>query len=65
MDQKKSKPYFIELYDAKDNSLLNKYKLVLEANLVKELKSQIKEKLIAKNQVDIDSEIVIKDNDDY
>ena len=65
MDSAKSKPYFIELYSSKDNSLLNKYKFVLAANKVNELKDLVQEKLITKNQLTKDSKLSIKDVDDF
>lgn len=40
----KGKPYFIELY-AQDQSLLNKYKFVIAAKTVAELKNKVAEKL--------------------
>ena len=65
MDSAKSKPYFIELYSSKDNSLLNKYKFVLSANKVNQLKDLVQEKLITKNQLTKDSKLSIKDVDDF
>lgn len=44
-----SRPFFIELYDAQTNSLLNKFKFVLQAKTVKEVRELIIEKLINKN----------------
>lgn len=60
-----SRPYFIELYDAQTNALLNKFKFVLQAKTVKEVKDLIVEKLVGKNQIEKDDEIKIKDNDEY
>lgn len=60
-----SRPYFIELYDSQTNSLLNKFKFVLQAQTVKEVKELIIEKLINKNEVQKDEEVKIKDNDEY
>ena len=65
MEAKKAKPYFIELYNTSTNTLKNKFKFVLEANTVKELKELIKEKLIAKNELDKDTAFAIKDSDDF
>jgi hypothetical protein len=36
-----AKPYFIELYDSANNSLVNKYKFVLQGSTVKEIKNLI------------------------
>jgi len=60
-----SKPYFIELYDSSNNALIGKFKFVLQAKTVKEVKQLIVEKLINKSQVDKDDLIAIKDNDEY
>ena len=61
----KSKPYFIEVYNSKDNSLLNKYKFVLSAQKVDDLKVKISEKLISKDQMNKDTKYSLKDADDY
>jgi hypothetical protein len=60
-----SKPYFIELYNESDGSLVGKFKFVLQGKTVKEIKELIVEKLINKNQVQKDDKISIKDNDEY
>lgn len=60
-----SRPYFIELYDSQTKSLLNKFKFVLQANTVKDVKHLVIEKLISKNQASKDDHIALKDNDDY
>lgn len=64
-DLNPTKPYFIELYNAADLSLKNKFKFVLGVAKVAELKEQVKLKLIAKKELEADSEISIKDNDDF
>ena len=46
----KSKPYFIFLY-SEVNELKNKFKFLLKPTTVKELKQQIREKLVNKNQI--------------
>lgn len=48
MEAKQPKPYFIELYS--NGTVKNKFKFVLEANTVKELKALIKDKLVAKKE---------------
>ena len=60
----KSKPYFVFLYSPQ-NQLKNKFKLVLKANTVKELKAQIQEKLVNKGQLEKDTLFCIKDKDDF
>lgn len=60
-----SKPYFIEVYNEEDKSFRNKFKFVLSVQKVHELRSSIKEKLIGKKQLENDSEIIMRDNDDY
>lgn len=60
-----SQTYFIEVYNEEDKSFSNKFKFVLSANTVSELKLSIKQKLIAKKELEIDSEIILRDNDDY
>lgn len=64
-DSKQPKPYFIELYNAADLSLKNKFKFVLSAEKVADLRDQLKLKLIAKKELEADSEIAVKDNDDF
>jgi hypothetical protein len=44
---------------------LNKYKFNLSAGSVKDLKKLISEKLLAKNHITAESELIIKDVDDY
>ena len=65
MEASSPKPYFIEVYSAADNTLKNKFKFVLNAHKVKELKTLIKEKLIAKQELEADTPFTIKDNDDF
>jgi hypothetical protein len=60
-----NKTFFIEFYNQSDNSLLNKYKFTLNAVKVSELKSQIKDRLINKKDIEADSELIIKDIDDF
>ena len=60
----KSKPYFIELWTG-PQQLKNKFKFMLKAVTVKELKMQIQDKLIAKKELEKDSEFSLKDKDDY
>jgi hypothetical protein len=64
MQSAKSQPYFIELY-AEDKTLKNKFKFVLAANTVKELRDLVCEKLIAKKEIEADTKVSLKDNDDY
>jgi hypothetical protein len=45
--------------------LKNKFKFVFAADTVKELRSLIREKLISKQELAADGEIVLKDNDDF
>lgn len=47
----KGKPYFIELYSA-DKDLINKYKFVINASTVAELKDKIRDKLVNKQQIE-------------
>lgn len=54
----------IELYSS-DNTLLNKYKFVLAAKTVAELKQKVFEKLESKNQLAKDDKISIKDTSDF
>jgi hypothetical protein len=60
-----SRPFFIELYNSTDKSLVNKFKFVLQGATVKEIKTLIIEKLIAKNHIEPNEKVSIKDNDDY
>jgi len=53
------------VYNEEDKSFRNKFKFVLNAQTVKELRTSIKEKLIAKKELENDSEIIMRDNDDY
>ena len=46
-----ARPFFIELYDSQTNSLLNKFKFVLQAQTVKQVRELIVEKLINKNEL--------------
>jgi hypothetical protein len=64
MENKKSKPYFIEVYTA-PGALKNKYKFVLEATTVQQLKALVKEKLIAKKELENDTPFALKDADDF
>lgn len=64
MESKTSKPYFIEVYSA-PNTLKNKYKFVISANTVKELKETIKDKLVNKKELENNTEFAIKDSDDF
>jgi hypothetical protein len=64
MQAPKSQPYFIELY-SEDKTLKNKFKFVLAVNTVKELRQLVCDKLIAKKEIDADTKVSLKDNDDY
>ena len=59
-----TKPFFIEVF-SDDLSLLNKYKFVLPLGKIKELKEQIRLKLISKKDIEPDTEFSLKDNDDF
>jgi hypothetical protein len=65
MEAKKAKPYFIELYVDQEKEVKNKFKFVLAATTVKELKELIRDKLISKKELEPDIEFTIKDNDDF
>jgi hypothetical protein len=60
----KGKPYMIEAYAA-DGSLFNKYKFVLLAKTVAELKQKIAEKMESKNHLAKDDKLSIKDTSDF
>jgi hypothetical protein len=64
MESKPTKPYFIELYSA-PQQLTNKFKFVLSATTVKELKALIHEKLVGKQSIQPEEKLTLKDTDDF
>jgi hypothetical protein len=60
----KGKPFMIEVY-GQNNDLLNKYKFVILAKTVAELKEKITEKLESKNQIAKGDKLRIKDTSDF
>jgi len=64
MENKPTKPYFIELYSA-PQQLTNKFKFVLAASTVKELKNLIHEKLVNKQSIQPEEKLTLKDTDDF
>lgn len=60
----KGKPFLIE-YLSPDGALINKFKFVLKAATVAELRDKIVEKLISKDQIEKDTKIVLKDIEDF
>lgn len=60
----KGKPFLIE-YLSPEGALINKFKFVLNAHTVAELRDKIQDKLQAKNQIQQGESIVIKDIDDF
>ena len=60
----KGKPYLIEYLSA-EGQLLNKFKFVINATTVADLRDKIADKLIGKNQLEKDQKIAIKDIDDF
>lgn len=64
MEKASSKPYFIHLYNSKQQEI-GKFKFVLKAFTVKELKQSIQEKLVDKKEIEKKAEFSLKDSDDY
>ena len=53
------------MFSTADNALKNKFKFVLKAHKVQELKEAIREKLIGKQELQADTQFALKDNDDF
>ena len=64
MEPEKGKPYMIELLDTQNN-YVGKYKFVIAAQKVNELKQKIEEKLVNKKLLNVGDQTILKDDEDF